>query len=70
MINKNLKAEIVRKFGNQFLFSRFTGDHESVVSRVVRGKVKLSAEKEKEWAVILDIDDPKKIFEAKCQEKF
>jgi hypothetical protein len=67
-MNKVLKAEIVRKFGSQFLFSVHAGIHEAEVSRVIRGRQTLSPAKQKEWAELLEIPDPKRIFEPGCRE--
>ena len=63
MMNKNLKAEIVRKFGNQFLFSIFAEVHETEVSRVIRGRRSLSPENRVKWAQLLGLDPKDQIFE-------
>ncbi len=61
-MNKALKGRIVEKFGSQFEFARAIGEHESVVSRVVRGRLPLDPEKQKKWAGVLDVPEPEKIF--------
>ena len=52
-MNKRLKGKIVEKFGTQFEFSKAVNDHESNVSRVIRGRRKLGDEDRKTWADVL-----------------
>jgi hypothetical protein len=54
-LNQELKAEIVRRFGNQFLFATFVGAHESDVSRVIRGRRQLDDATKREWADVLQV---------------
>jgi hypothetical protein len=60
-MNKELKAEIVRKFGAQYPFAAALGIREATVSAVVRGKHILNDKKKQEWARVLGID-PEKLF--------
>lgn len=55
-MNKKLKAKIVEKFGTQFDFSKAINEHESNVSRVVRGRRELNEKDKKVWAKILEMD--------------
>lgn len=48
-MNRKLKGKIVEKFGTQFEFSKTINEHESNISRVVRGRRKLSQEDKKLW---------------------
>ncbi len=52
--NRELKAEIIRKFGSQFAFSLFLGWHEARVSKVVRGRLTLDDATKQEWAQLLE----------------
>jgi len=52
-MNRSLKAEIVKKFGCQADFSEAIGVHESIISRVVRGRKTLSPETQDLWAKTL-----------------
>ena len=62
-MNKLLKGRIVEKFGTQFEFSRTIGEHEAVVSKVIRGHIILDPYKKKRWAAALNIDDYDGLFE-------
>jgi hypothetical protein len=55
-MNKILKSEIVRRFGNQYQFSRRICWHESEVSRVIRGRRQLKREERSLWAETLNVD--------------
>jgi hypothetical protein len=61
MINKRLKAKIVRKYGTQWDFGQAIGEHHTVVSQVVRGRRNLSDVKKVEWARALGCQ-PEDIF--------
>lgn len=52
-MNKILKARIVEKFGSQWVFAQEINEHEATVSRVIRGRLVLSAEKRARWAKVL-----------------
>ena len=52
-VNRKLKAKIVEVFGSQANFAEIVRTHESVVSRVVRGRQKLGEETERLWARVL-----------------
>lgn len=49
-MNRSLKAKIIELFGTQADFAQRLGIDESVVSRVVKGRKKLSPDMEKKWA--------------------
>ena len=55
-MNKKLKAKIVEKYGTQFDFASAIGEHEAVVSRVVRGRRTLSEADRQRWARLLGAD--------------
>lgn len=55
-MNRKLKAKIVEKFGTQFEFSKAINEHESNISRVIRGRRELNEEDKKAWAKILEMD--------------
>jgi len=63
MVNNLLKAEIVKRLGSQAEFARIIGEHEPVVSRVIRGRDTLTDEDAKKWAEALG--GPMKIFKVK-----
>lgn len=52
-MNRSLKAKIIELFGTQADFAQRLGIDDSVVSRVVKGRKKLSSEVEKKWARVL-----------------
>ena len=52
-MNRKLKGKIVEKFGTQFEFSKTINEHESNISRVIRGRRELSQEDQKMWAEVL-----------------
>ena len=54
MMNLILKAAIIGKYWSQVDFAEAIGTREAVVSRVVRGRQRLSAESQKKWAEALD----------------
>lgn len=61
-MNKELKAEIVRRYGSQFRFAQAIGEHEATVSKVVRERVNLREWEKERWADVLGADKDK-IFE-------
>lgn len=63
-MNRLLKGKIVEKFGSQFEFARFIGEHESIVSRVLRGHHTLAVRDRVKWAQALGYDDAEKLFQA------
>jgi len=61
-MNKILKGKIVEKYGSQFEFALAIGEHEAIISRVVRGHHDLTAEERLRWAIALDCDDFQKLL--------
>jgi plasmid maintenance system antidote protein VapI len=61
-MNRELKGEIVKRFGSQFAFAHALGWHEASVSRVVCGHIQLADEEKQRWAKILGADQ-EKLFE-------
>ncbi|MCX5804305.1 MAG: hypothetical protein NTU69_12395 [Proteobacteria bacterium] len=61
-MNKELKAAIVRKYGNQFLFAAAVGERESTISSVVLGHKVLTDEQKKHWARVLNVKDIERLF--------
>ncbi|MBC8180361.1 XRE family transcriptional regulator [candidate division KSB1 bacterium] len=49
-MNRELKALIILKFGSQFEFARAIREHESIVSKVIRGRKTLTPEAQRLWA--------------------
>ena len=49
-MNRKLKGKIVEKFGSQWEFAQAVHEHESNVSRIIRGRRELSGESKKVWA--------------------
>lgn len=62
-MNKLLKGKIVERYGSQFEFARSIGEHESVVSRVIRGRHTLAVHERVKWAKALGCDDADVISE-------
>jgi plasmid maintenance system antidote protein VapI len=62
-MNKTLKGKIIGKYGSQVEFAKAIGEHEAVISRVVRGHHDLTAEERMKWAEVLDYDDPERLFQ-------
>jgi len=56
MINRELKAEIVRNYGAQYVFAATMGIREATVSAVVRGKKELDDKSKQEWAKTLNTE--------------
>lgn len=63
-MNKPLKARIIEVFGTQADFAEAIEDHESNISRVIRGRKALSKKEQKHWADILRCT-PENIFKHK-----
>ena len=57
-----LKMAITEKFKSQFRFAQHLGEHESTVSKVVRGAHELDQEKRKRWAEALGVDNCRALF--------
>ena len=55
-MNFRLKEMIIKKFGSQADFALAMKEHESVVSRVVRGRYSLPTGKRQKWAKALNFD--------------
>jgi Protein of unknown function (DUF739) len=55
-MNRELKGEIVKRFGSQFNFAHAIGWHEATVSRVIRGHHVLDDDTKREWAATLETD--------------
>jgi hypothetical protein len=49
-MNFKLKEQIIKKYGSQADFCFSVKEHEAVVSRVVRGRYDLPADKKEKWA--------------------
>jgi len=49
-MNFRLKEKIILKFGSQVRFAFELGEHEGVVSKVVKGWRSLEEDKKKKWA--------------------
>lgn len=60
--NARLKEKIVNEYGSQFMFALFMNEHESKISRVVRGQHDLPLEDRKRWAEALKVKDPDSLF--------
>lgn len=52
-MNFKLKARIVERFGSQWKFAQAVKDHESNISKVIRGRKRLKPEIQKRWAKVL-----------------
>lgn len=55
-MNKELRLKILEAFGTQSDFAAKIGKHESMVSRVVRGRKALSKEDARVWSEALGCD--------------
>jgi hypothetical protein len=60
-MNRKLKAAIILHFGTQEDFASAVKEKTSVVSRVVRGRLRLTPEKKSQWAELLECA-PRDIF--------
>jgi plasmid maintenance system antidote protein VapI len=54
-MNRKLKLRIVEQFGSQADFAQKAEVDESTVSRIIRGRRKLSADEKSRWAQLLKI---------------
>lgn len=61
-MNTLLKAKIIEIFGSQWKFAQAIDEHESAVSRVIRGRRSLSEKERCKWAAALNIEEPQKFF--------
>jgi hypothetical protein len=57
-----LKIAITDKFKSQFRFAQHLGEHESTVSKVIRGAQDLGEGKKKAWAEALGVENYKALF--------
>jgi transcriptional regulator with XRE-family HTH domain len=55
-MNIKLKIKIIEQFKTQADFAAEIGENESIVSRTIRGRRKLSAERQRAWADALHCD--------------
>jgi len=62
-MNKELKAEIIRRYGAQFNFAAVLGIREATVSAVIRGHHTLDDESKRRWAEVLGIMDYERLFQ-------
>ncbi len=62
-MNKILKGAIVTRFGSQFNFAHALGEHESTVSRIIRGRVQIDDTTKRKWAHALGIKNHKRLFQ-------
>lgn len=62
-MKRKLKCKIIEKYNTQGDFAAMVGVHESVVSRVIRGRRSLTTEDVQVWAKALECD-PEIIREA------
>lgn len=63
-MNKNLKAQIVKKYGAQYKFARALDIQETIVRPVIQGRKALDDRGQKHWAKVLKCK-PQDIFDAK-----
>ncbi len=61
-MNRQLKAEIIRRFGAQYPFAHALGIREATVSSVIQGKRSLTEDEQRKWADLLSVDEPEKLF--------
>lgn len=54
-MNWKLKSQIVEKYGTQADFAQAVGEDDSFISRIVRGRRKLSPDKAEAWSKLLDL---------------
>jgi hypothetical protein len=60
-MNWELKKRISEKYRNQWEFAQQIGTCETIVSKVVRGRMKVSPDQQKRWADALQCS-PRDIF--------
>lgn len=69
MMNKTLRLRIIERYGTQADFAQDVRVDESLVSRVIRGRRRLSSNDQKRWAKYLR-SKPGKLFGKKgCENK-
>jgi hypothetical protein len=61
MENKILRKKIKEQFSSQVAFAFHLGEHDSLVSKVVRGWITLPPDKQKKWAKALEAR-PEELF--------
>jgi len=61
LMNLNLKLKILEKYQSQADFAISVGAHESLVSRIIRGRRRLDPEKQITWAEALN-STPRELF--------
>ena len=54
-MNKELKGEIIKRYGSQFAFAHAIGWHEASISRVIRGHHVLDVDIKRRWAEVLGV---------------
>jgi plasmid maintenance system antidote protein VapI len=64
-MNKILKAKIVERYGSQVEFAKKIGEHEAIVSRVIRGHHELTTEERLKWAIALGCSNSEILFQQK-----
>lgn len=67
-MNLKLKAMIVEKFANQSNFAFSVREHESMISKVIRGRRELTDQQKQKWAQVLGIQDDDEVFRTKCPD--
>ena len=55
-MNRELKAEIIRRYGAQYPFAAALGIREATVSAVIRGRYQLDSKNKQRWAEALQAD--------------
>jgi plasmid maintenance system antidote protein VapI len=53
----------VEKYGSQIEFAKNIGEHEAIVSRVIRGHHELTTEERLKWAIALGSNNPEILFQ-------
>ena len=56
MVHRNIKLAILSKFDSQADFAPVVDSHESTISRIIRGRRKLSREEAEKWRLVLGCD--------------
>jgi plasmid maintenance system antidote protein VapI len=54
-MNKELKGEIIKRYGSQFAFAHAIGWHEASISRVIRGHHVLDDDTKRRWSEVLGV---------------
>ena len=60
-LNLKLKLKIIEKYGGQWRFAAAVGEHESTVSKIIRGQKDLPENKRSIWSKALGCK-PEEIF--------